>query len=1153
MNTSRRWLLCRLFLLGLFVSSGRMVAAQNNLKDIPPTDPEEERKSFQVADGFEVNLYAADPLLAKPIQMNFDPQGRLWVASSEVYPQIMPGQKANDKILILEDTKGTGVADKTTIFADGLLIPTGVVPGDGGAYVANSTELLFFKDKGDGHADLSEHGKRVVLSGFGTEDTHHILHTLRWSLDGMLYMNQSIYIHSHIETPWGVRRLNGGGIWQFRPETMQLEVFAKGWVNSWGHHFNRWGSTFVTDGAGGEGINYAFPGSVFATSPGAPRIVKGLNPGSPKDCGLEIISGRHLPDDWQGNLLTNDFRAHRVCRYIVTEDGSGFVSREQKELIKTNHPAFRPIDVKMGPDGAIYIADWYNPIIQHGEVDFRDPRRDHTHGRIWRVTAKGRPAVEKPKLVGAPVPALLDALKAPEGWTRDQAKRVLKERGAKEVLPVLADWVKQLDPQVAEFEHHRLEALWTYQSLDVVNPELIATLAGSANYNVRAAVSRVIGQWQGRLPTALSLLTQLVSDENPRVRLEAVRALALIPSAKSAEVALQALDRPVDQFLDFAIWQAARDLQPQWLSAVQSGEIMFDHNVRHLAFAIQASGSKDSVPALVKVIQDGKLAPEREESLLVLLAGLGGRGELNLVFEAALKANDATARQAKLLSTLLRTARERKLLPAGDGKRLEPLLSNPEEPIRATAAELAGLWKVNSLRSKLNEMAKDSTTSDALRDAVIQGLVALGGKESVDVLAELTTGTHSVPTRRAAIVGMSNLDLDAAAKQAVVVFKETPADEGVVALVTAFLERKNGPAKLAEALKDQKLPLDIAKLGVRAVRTAARAEPDLLSSLQKAGGMTTGPKLLSEPELQQLYADIKTKGDAARGEAVFRRSDLVCLKCHAIGGAGGQVGPDLVSIGATAQLDYLVESIFEPSKKIKEGYHALTVQTTGGRVITGIKLRQTDKDLLLRDAEDREVAVPLDEVENQKDAGSLMPVGLADTLTQTELTDLVRFLSELGKIGPYSLSKSPINRRWQTPVLTAENKTKFRQDMLAPIIGYNPAIAWNSVYSKVSGELPVHDLPVINEGGIQKRVIVRCQLEVSTGGKVGFESPSAEQMNVYVDGRLVTFAAKTEIDLTPGYHTLVVLVAAESTTVPLRMEMFDVTGSPAKARWLLGK
>src|SRR5262249_8451554 len=177
--------------------------------------------------------------------------GRLWVATSEVYPQIQPGEVANDKIVVLEDTNGAGRADKVTVFADGLLIPTGVEPGDGGAYVADSTDLLHLADTdGDGKADR----RRAHLSGLGPQDTHHNNHSFRWGPDGCLYFNQSVYIHSHVETPHGVRRLGGGGIWQFRPENRRLEVFLRGWLNSWGHHFDRWGGSLITDGAGTEGI-----------------------------------------------------------------------------------------------------------------------------------------------------------------------------------------------------------------------------------------------------------------------------------------------------------------------------------------------------------------------------------------------------------------------------------------------------------------------------------------------------------------------------------------------------------------------------------------------------------------------------------------------------------------------------------------------------------------------------------------------------------------------------------------------------------------------------------------------------------------------------------------------------------------------------------
>ncbi|HSI32024.1 MAG TPA: PVC-type heme-binding CxxCH protein [Tepidisphaeraceae bacterium] len=236
-------------------------------------DPEVERRSFQVAEGFEVTLWAADPMLAKPVQMNFDTGGRLWVATSETYPQLKPGQVADDKVLVLEDTTGAGKADRTTVFARGLLIPTAVLPvGHDGAYVANSTEILHLRDTdGDGKADES----KVLLSGFGTEDTHHIIHTFRWGHDGIFYFNQSVYIHSYVETPWGPRKLRAGGTWAFRPETQRLEVFTRGLINHWGHAWDKYGNSFLTDGAGGEGVNYAFPGACFVSlNDPSPRVIK---------------------------------------------------------------------------------------------------------------------------------------------------------------------------------------------------------------------------------------------------------------------------------------------------------------------------------------------------------------------------------------------------------------------------------------------------------------------------------------------------------------------------------------------------------------------------------------------------------------------------------------------------------------------------------------------------------------------------------------------------------------------------------------------------------------------------------------------------------------------------------------------------------------
>lgn len=1131
------------WLCTLILILGSHVHAQRDAK-VPDPDPELERKALQLAPGFEINLFAADPLLAKPTQMNFDAAGRLWVATSEVYPQIKPGQKANDKIIILEDTDGDGRADKTTVFADGLLIPTGVEPGDGGAYVADSTDLLFLQDSdGDGKADR----RRIVLSGFGTEDTHHILHTLRWGHDGMLYFNQSIYIHSHIETPFGVRRLGGGGIWQFRPETNRLEVFARGWWNSWGHHFDRWGQSFVTDGAGGEGINYAIPGASYTATPGAARVLQGLNPGHPKYCGEELLSGRHLPEDWRGSIITNDFRAHRVCRFTLTPDGSGYTAQQQADLIKTNHPGFRPIDVKMGPDGAIYIADWYNPIIQHGEVDFRDPRRDHVHGRIWRITAKDRPLVKQPRLVGASTEALLAALKEPEDWTRHHAKRVLKERG-KKVLPELAAWVKNLDAADADHEHHLLEALWTYQALDVVEPTLLGRLLHGRDHRARAAATRVLSAWHDRLPHPLELLADRVADDHPQVRLEAVRALGQVPNARAAEIAALALDRPLDKFLDYSLWLTLRELEGQWMPAFQKGSLDFG-NERRLLFALQAVGSRTALAPLVDMMRSGKVAKDREEGVLTLIAALGGPQELGMVFERT----GAGVSQATLLAALEKASRERGVRPEGDlTKRLGALLNAEDDAVRAAAARLTGLWRLEALRARLLELARDPKSGDALRQSSFEGLTLLGGPASREAFEQLSSGDRPFAVRRQALVAWTALEVDGAARRAIEVLANVKDGEDPTDVFSAFLERKGGAAALTAALKDHDLPADVAKMGVRTARTSGRDAPALVEALTKAGKLSNVLRALSAKELTELQSAISKDGDAARGEAVFRRKDQACLKCHAIAGAGGQVGPDLASIGASAPLDYLIESLLQPNKAIKENYHAMNVVTRDGKLISGIKVRETKTELVLRNAEDREVVIPAKDIEDKGMGGSLMPEGLIDPLTRGELVDLVRFLSELGKVGPYAVSKSRLVRRWQVLEATPAAQALVQRSGLAALAGSDPALTWGGAYSQVAGTLPIDSLPHVQ---LDKQAlgVVRCQVDVTTAGKVKLLLNAVDGIQLWLDGVSVPADQEMTLDLATGLRTLTIAVDTGKRRLPLRVELEDAANSGARARIVGGK
>ena len=1121
-----------LFLVAISMASTSPVSAQRDLRDIPDPDPEVERQSFIVADGFEVNLFAADPRIAKPIHMNFDAQGRLWIASSEVYPHIKPGQQATDKILVVEDADQDGVAETINVFVEGLLIPTGVVPTLQGCFVANSTELAHFVDK-DG--DLKSDEKQIVLSGFGTEDTHHLLHTLRWGHDGCLYMNQSIYIHSHIETPYGVQRMNGGGIWRFRPETLQLETYCLGFVNPWGIHFDHWGQTFATDGAFGEGINYVFPGAVFSHSPGHPRRIEGLNPGSPKHCGLEILSGRHLPEDWRGNMITNDFRAHRVCRFVVSEDRAGFASQQAEELIKSSHVAFRPIDVKMGPDGAIYIADWYNPIIQHGEVDFRDERRDHVHGRIWRVTAKGRPTLKHPNLIEATTSELMEYLTSAEEWVRLWTKLILKSRPQAEVVESLGQFLASRDPQNANYERQRLEALWVLESLNLANETLASALLASADHRVRAAVLRVVANRQVEFAESDEMLARGVEDEHARVRLEAVRGLAKSGAPEAAEIALRVLSQPMDRFLDFALWKTVRETQEDWLPRMLSGETDLGGDIEHLTFALSAAESPNVVGPLVALVKDGRIDNSRLEGVLNLIASLGNPDDLSFVFRMVVEGPYEASYKTRWLNSLVKSARNRQVLPVFDSDQLRGLLKSDTPALKAAAMRAVGAWKFAELRGALAPYATQMHTGpQEVRFAAYAALGEMGGVDSQKILLESLEKASRFEDQKQVLISLKAINPTLAAERTAEVLaglvdsnRSTDPSE----LLSELTSRAETASTLARALENKTLMPDVGKLAIRAAELAAEPSEELILALRQAAKLDHYGWKMSEELMRELVEKTQSEGDPYRGEAIFRRRDLQCLKCHSIAGAGGRVGPDLISIGASAQVDYLIESLLAPNAKVKENFHSIVVATEDGEVFTGIPIGKTDDRLVLRTVENRELVIPVDNIEEQREGKSLMPTGTVDSLTRAELVDLIRFLSELGKLGDFAVGKARVVREWSRLVSDNLNLS-------------DPTVAdslhnglWETVYSNVQGELPLQELKA--EQGTAPFQIVQCHMAVTSAGPLKLHVNEAVGLEFWVDDAPVAAASLTHLNLQMGVHVLTIRIDLEARQAPLRIELVE--------------
>jgi len=540
---------------------------------------EEQLKRFKLAPGYAIDLVATEedfPDLINPVALSFDNRGRLWVSTMPSYPQWKPKTVLDDRLLILEDTNGDGRADKQTIFATGLHQPTGFELGRGGVFVAQQPDILFLQDtNGDDHADVRI--RRLV--GFDTADSHHGISAFQWGPGGGLYFQEGTFKQSQVESINGPQRLADAGVWRYDPRTERFEVHVSlAFANPWGHVFDRWGQNFIADAS--PGFNYwATPisGRVIypAKHPGGCRdqhrdfvkitdfkpyptfIEKRVRPTS----GCEFVFSRNFPPNAQGNFLLNNVIGFRgVLQHTVSDAGAGFVGKEVEPLVYSEDGNFRPVALQFGPDGALYIVDWHNALIGHLQHNLREPHRDHSHGRIWRVRYADRPLVTPPKIAGETLPALLELLKQDDARLRYRVHRELAARDIDKVIAALETWLAALDPSDAEHEHHLLEGLWLYQTHNVVNVDLLKTLLNAKRFEARAAATRVLSFWVDRIENSLDLVHARINDPHPRVRLEAVRACSMYDSEAAIEVALDVLNHETDTWLEYTLNETMRTL-----------------------------------------------------------------------------------------------------------------------------------------------------------------------------------------------------------------------------------------------------------------------------------------------------------------------------------------------------------------------------------------------------------------------------------------------------------------------------------------------------------------------------------------------------------------------------------------------------------------
>jgi putative heme-binding domain-containing protein len=523
---------------------------------------------------------------------------------------------------------------------------------------------------------------------------------------------------------------------------------------------------------------------------------------------------------------------------------------------------------------------------------------------------------------------------------------------------------------------------------------LLATLCRATEPGARAYAASVVGAWAGRLTNALELLRPLVADENPRVRLQAIVACTYLTNAAAMETAAVAADFPTDKFIDYALKQAVFALKPQWLPAFRAGRLNLEDKPDRVAMLVRADGSSDVVETLRSLLQSAQTTSAASETYWRILADVGDANDL-----AAMLRIDEDVLQARLLPVLGAASRARRVRPAGNlVAALEPLVQSGDASIGSEALKLAGLWKLESFRPFAQVLALNLAAQEAMRRAAAETLGGLGGEVSRVLLLRLAITEPAPRVRAAAINALSVLDADAGVGAAATFLSRAEDESAVSDVFTALLQRQGGAELLADALDENPPNARAADIGLRIVNVSGLRDESLAQVLAHAAGFKEQNFQMTAKEIEAFAAEVRAKGDLRRGAEIFQRPQLGCVACHAVHGHGGNIGPNLSALGSAQPIDFIIGAILDPQKEIKEGFTAVVVTTKDGEEHQGYALRETRNEIVIRDVlQNKEVRLPRDAIAEKRQLGSVMPDGLADTLTRDDFRDLVRYLSELGR------------------------------------------------------------------------------------------------------------------------------------------------------------
>jgi putative heme-binding domain-containing protein len=935
----------------------------------PPYSPEEAVRRMTVPEGFTVELVASEPDLVNPVAMTFDDRGRIWIAESLEYPR-RPAGPGRDRIKILEDTDGDGRADKVTVFADGLNLPTAIAVGHGGVWVVNAPDLLFFKEQ-----DGREVSREVVLTGFGRTDTHELPNSLTWGPDGWLYGLNGVFNRSRVVAQGQTFEFTCA-LWRVHPRTREFQLFCEGTSNPWGLAWDTEGSALVSACHWANEHVFHFVETGYYKRQAGAYPPHTLQIGAISDhshqktayCGLAYFDSDAYPAKYRERLYLGNIHGGCINVDVLRRDGSTYVSGGEPDFLTAHDAWFMPVAQKVGPDGCLYVLDWYDRYHCYQDAN-RDPAGiDRLRGRLYRVRYQQAPRAPRFDLAAESDDQLIGRLSSPNLYFREAAQRLLTERNTPSLRPRLQRLVlDEATPRKA-----RLHALWALIGTGALPADFHGRLLTHPDPAVRAWGVRAAGNFRQVAPALRTKVAALARDPAPEVQLQVAIAARKLEDLDPLPVLADVLAHcGEDKLIPAIAWPNLHPLLPlqgsRFVRLVEQADLRSAPGLaRLLPRAVERILSErrpdfESVVALVRLL----LAHDPDRARESLAAVSGKVRELDEQGVGELKAR---------LGPVLRKALAG---PPGGGLSLSALL---------LAARL-GLEGVDAAGVRARLLAPDQPAATRLQ--ALEVLIAFKDPSLGDVVARvLASGPTPFLGQVLAVLGQ----WDDPQLADLVLARYPQMDPELQPLaIDLLMQREPWTRKLLRSVLDKKLPPGV--LDTNHLRKILDGnDREAIWAVEKAWGTVRKER---SPEREKVVAEMgaflrQNPGDPAAGARVFKK---LCAQCHVIYGEGAGVGPDLTANGRTS-FEQLLSNVFDPSLVIGPGYQVTHVITKDGRYLTGLVVEDNDRRVVLKLPGGSQQAIARGNVSYTVTSSlSMMPEGIEQQLERRELADLVAFLA----------------------------------------------------------------------------------------------------------------------------------------------------------------